>query len=87
MEAKNRLERKTEFLVGRFGDQVKDMTQTWVGNVLNFGFKTMGLRFDGTVGVEDDRVVVNGDLPFAAMMFKGKIESEIRQQLEHILRT
>jgi hypothetical protein len=86
-EAKGRLERKAEFLQSRFGDQVKDMTQSWVGNVLNFGFKTMGMRFDGSVGVEDQRVVVNGDIPFAAMMFKGKIESEVRQHLEQILRT
>lgn len=85
-DAKSRLEKKAEFLEGRFGEQVKDMTQSWVGNVLNFGFKTMGLRFDGTVDVEDNRVVVNGDVPFAAMMFKGKIESEIREQLEHVLR-
>jgi putative polyhydroxyalkanoate system protein len=85
-EAKTRLEKKAEFLLGRFGDQVKDMTQSWDGDILNFGFKTLGMRFDGAVGVEDDRVVVNGDLPFAAMMFKGKIESEIRGQLEHILR-
>lgn len=86
-EAKSRLERKAEFLQSRFGDQVKDMTQSWDGNVLNFGFKTMGMRFDGTVGVEDQRVVVNGDIPFAAMMFKGKIESELRQQLEQTLRS
>jgi hypothetical protein len=85
-EAKSRLERQAEFLQSRFGDQVKDMTQSWVGNILNFGFKTMGMRFDGSVGVEDQRVVVNGDIPFAAVMFKGKIENEIRQQLEKILR-
>jgi putative polyhydroxyalkanoate system protein len=86
-DAKKRLEKKAEFLQGRYGDQVKDMTQTWAGNLLTFGFKTMGMRLDGTVSVEENRVVVNGDLPFAAMMFKGKIESEIREQLEHILRT
>jgi hypothetical protein len=85
-QAKSRLERKAEFLQSRFGDQVKDMSQSWDGNVLSFGFKTMGMRIDGTVGVEEDRVVVNGDLPFAAMMFKGKIENELRQQLEQILR-
>ncbi len=84
--AKSRLEKKAEFLQSRYGDQVKDMTQSWAGNLLAFGFKTMGMRFDGTMGVEDDKIVVNADLPFAAMMFKGKIESEIRSQLEHILR-
>jgi hypothetical protein len=86
-EAKGRLERKAEMLHSQFGDQVKDMAQSWDGNVLNFGFKTMGMRFDGTLGVEDKQVVVNGDLPFAAMMFKGKIESEVRQRLEQILRS
>jgi hypothetical protein len=85
-EAKSRLERMGESLQSRFGEQVKDMSQSWAGNLLSFGFKTMGMRFDGNVGVEDDKVVVNGDIPFTAMMFKGKIESEIRQQLERILR-
>jgi putative polyhydroxyalkanoate system protein len=85
-EAKSRLERMAESLESRYGGQVKDMSQSWVGNLLTFGFKTMGMRFDGNVGVEDNKVVVNGDLPFTAMMFKGKIESEIRQQLERILR-
>jgi hypothetical protein len=85
-EAKGRLERMAESLQSRYGDQVKDMNQSWAGNLLAFGFKTMGMRFDGTVGVEDNKVVLNGDLPFAAMMFKGKIESEIKSQLERLLR-
>ncbi len=85
-EAKRRLEHKAEFLQSQYGDQVKDMTQSWLGNILSFGFKTMGMRFDGTVGVEDDKIVVNGDIPFAAMMFKGKIESELKSQMERILR-
>jgi hypothetical protein len=85
-EAKNRLQKKAEFMQGSYGDQVKDMTQSWDGNTLNFGFKTLGMRFDGNLAVEDNKVVLNGDLPFAAMMFKGKIESEIRQQLERIFR-
>jgi hypothetical protein len=85
-EARNRLERMAESLQSRYGDQVKDMTQSWADNLLAFGFKTMGMRFDGSVGVEESKVVLNGDLPFAAMMFKGKIESEIRSQLERLLR-
>jgi hypothetical protein len=85
-EAKSRLERMAESLQMRYGDQVKDVTQAWADNLLTFGFKTMGMRFDGNVGVEDNRVVVNGDIPFAMMMIKGKIESEIRQQLERLLR-
>jgi hypothetical protein len=85
-EAKGRLERMAESLQMRYGEQIKDVTQSWTDNLLTFGFKTLGMRFDGNVGVEDNRVVVNGDIPFAMMLLKGKIESEIRQQLERLLR-
>lgn len=85
-EAQERLQRFAESLHGRFGDQAKDVTQSWSGNVLSFGFKTFGMRIDGKIGVESDKLVVSGDLPIAATMFKGKIESEIRQQLERLVR-
>lgn len=85
-EAQDRLQRFAESLHGKFGDQAKDITQSWTDNVLSFGFKTLGMRIDGNIGVEPDKLVVNGDLPMAAMMFKGKIESEIREQLERLVR-
>ncbi|QEG36669.1 polyhydroxyalkanoic acid system family protein [Bythopirellula goksoeyrii] len=85
-EAQDRLQRFTESIHGKFGDQAKDVTQSWSDNVLTFGFKTLGMRIDGNIAVEPEKLVVNGDLPMAAMMFKGKIESEIRQQLERLVR-
>jgi hypothetical protein len=85
-EAKSRLERLAESMQGRFGDQVKDLSHAWADNALAFGFKTLGMRFDGTVGIEENKVVIDGNLPIAAMMFRNKIETEIRQQLERILR-
>ena len=85
-EAQDRMQRFAESLHGRFGDQAKDVTQSWTDNVMSFGFKTLGMRIDGQIGVEPDKLVVSGDLPIAAMMFKGKIESEIRQQLERLFR-
>ncbi len=85
-EARDRLQRFAESLHGRFGDQAKDITQEWLGNVLSFGFKTLGMRIEGNIAVEPDKLVVTGDLPISAMMFKGKIESEIRKQLEKLVR-
>lgn len=85
-QARERIQRKGEFLQDKFQGQVKDMTTSWEGNTLSFGFKTMGLRFDGTVDVQDNRVIVAGDLPFAMMMLKGRIESEIREQLQKTLK-
>jgi hypothetical protein len=86
-EAHDRLRRFSESMHAKYGDQVKDMHQTWEDNVLSFGFKTLGVRIDGKIAVEEDKLTVAGDLPFAAMMFKGKIESEIRQQLERLVRS
>ena len=85
-EAKDRLLRFTEALQSKFQDQVGDLEQSWEGNDLAFGFKTFGIKIQGKIGVQDDKLVLDGDLPFSAMMFKGKIESEIRQQLERMVR-
>ena len=84
--AKERLQRFGEMLEQQYQDQVKDMEQTWDGDTLAFGFKTLGVKIQGKLVVEEQRVVVDGELPFAAMMFKGKIESEIQKQIEKILR-
>lgn len=85
-EAKDRLQRFVESLEAKFQDNVSDLQQSWEGENLTFGFKTYGIKIAGTIGVEELRIPVAVDLPFSAMMFKGKIESEIRKQLERLLR-
>jgi hypothetical protein len=45
----------------------------------------MGMSFKGDMIVEDSEVKVNGELPFAAMMFKGKIETAVREQMAKTL--
>ena len=84
-ELKNRLKRFSEVLGDKFKDQIKDFSQSWEGDDLLFSFKTMGLKIGGKLLIHDDKVALDGDLPFAAMMFKGKIESEIKQQLERLV--
>jgi hypothetical protein len=37
------------------------------------------------VTVEPNEVKLHGVLPFAAMMFKGKIEQTVREELEKLL--
>jgi hypothetical protein len=84
-EAKQRLQRFAEALQSKFQDNVNELDQSWNGNTLGFGFKTFGIKVAGQITVEDQRIVVDGELPVTAMMFKGKIESEMRQQLERLL--
>jgi putative polyhydroxyalkanoate system protein len=84
-DARSRLERFAEMLEAKFANQVSDLQQSWEGDTLKFHFKTYGIPLNGGITVADKELNVAGDIPFAAMMFKGKIESEIREQLEKIV--
>jgi putative polyhydroxyalkanoate system protein len=86
-EARSRLERFVDMLQRNFGDQVKDLEQSWEGDTLKFKFKTYGIQLDGGITVGDKDLSVAGELPFAAMMFRGKIESGIREQLEKLVKS
>ncbi|HEX3601210.1 MAG TPA: polyhydroxyalkanoic acid system family protein [Lacipirellulaceae bacterium] len=84
-EARSRLERFIEMLEAKFANQVGDLQQSWDGDTLKFHFKTYGIPLDGGITVADNELNLAGEMPFAAMMFKGKIESEIREQLEKLV--
>lgn len=84
-EARSRLERFIEMIEQKYADKVSELEQSWVGDTLRFHFKTYGIRLDGNISVTDQDLNVTGDLPFAAVMFKGKIESGIRESLERIV--
>ncbi len=85
-EAASRVKSLLEHLRGRFEGQVKDMQQIWTDDdVMQFSFKTAGLVIKGEMDVQPNSVLVHGDLPFAAMLFKGRIESSIKEELEKCL--
>jgi hypothetical protein len=83
--AVERLHTRLEKLKERHGEKIKNLRETWSDNVLDFGFSTFGFTIQGKVTVEDDTVNLDGQIPFAAMMFKGKIEQELRQQMTKLL--
>ena len=85
-EAKSRLERFVESLQAKFQDKVSDLDQGWNGNTLKFGFKTFGIKITGDITARETVLDVNGEIPFSAVMFKGKIESEVREQLGRLMR-
>jgi putative polyhydroxyalkanoate system protein len=85
-EAKSRLERFAESLQAQYGDKVSDLEQTWNGNKLSFGFKTFGIKIAGAIEALEQKLLVTGEIPFTAMMFKGKIESEVKEKLARLMR-
>lgn len=84
-EARHRLERFVEILNTKFEGKVSDLNQSWEGDTLKFSFKTFGIQLKGGITVNQDNLNLDGELPFAAMMFRGKIESDIKEQLERIV--
>jgi putative polyhydroxyalkanoate system protein len=85
-EARERLNRFVDILRAKFQDSVSDLEQNWDGDTLRFSFRTFGIGLKGGVTVGEKQLEVTGDLPFTAMMFRGKIESSIREQLERLMR-
>lgn len=84
-QATERLKGILEKIKERYQGQVSDLHEDWQGNVLNYAFKTFGFNVKGAMHVEPQQVRVEGDLPFAAMMFKGRIEQELKTTLERWL--
>jgi len=84
-EATARLKSFFQKLKERHGDKVSNLEESWDGNCLSYAFSTYGFNIKGDLTVEPGEVKVNGSLPFAAMMFKGKIEQSVRDELEKLL--
>jgi putative polyhydroxyalkanoate system protein len=84
-DARRRLLKFMDGLRERFQDQVSDLQESWEGNRLDYSFRAFRIRIQGNVTVGPDDLTVLCELPFSAMMFKGKIESEIRQQLVRVM--
>lgn len=81
-------------LVG-FADQLRSTIPTEVNNVeeqwdndgnLYFSFTAMGMKIDGSMVTCESQVTVSGKIPFAALPFRGAIESAIRERLQSAFR-
>ena len=86
-EVVQRLKDESTALKSTFGDQVTDYEESWKDHTLTFSFKTFGMAIEGNVSVEPAQVMTTASVPIAAMMFKGMIETRIRDRLEELLKT
>lgn len=67
-------------------DVVSDIEESWddQGN-LNFSFSAMGFRVAGKVVTDNEKVNASGDLPFAAMPFRGALENQLKEKLKEAI--
>ncbi len=61
---------------------ISDVEESWddKGN-LTFAFSALGFKVSGVLATCDKKVSVNGKLPFAALPFRGAIESQISEKI------
>jgi hypothetical protein len=61
--------------------QGDDLELEWEGRKADFSFTSLTFKIKGNVEVDDKQIEVAVDLPFAAMMFKDKVEKAIKKNL------
>ena len=80
--------RVTTFL-DQIQNQYQDMDSSWSGeweeNNLNFELLAMNMKVTGVLEVTEDAVIVGGSIPFAMMMFKGRLEKTMQEELRKLL--
>jgi hypothetical protein len=80
-EALGRLKVFLEKVAERYKDQISKLEGNWVDNVLTFAMTTYGFAISGKLTVDDSAAHIEGQLPFAAFAFKGKIEKTIADEI------
>ena len=83
--AKERLDSFLEKIGEKYKGQIGEMEGGWEGNVLSYSFSTFGIKVSGRMSVAEDTVALDGEIPFSAMMFKGKIANGMKEALEKVL--
>lgn len=84
-EAVRRLKNVVRDLQARFADKIDKVEQSWNGNSATFRFDVMGFSISGTLQVSPDSAQLEGDIPMAALLFKSKIETVIREKMTELL--
>jgi hypothetical protein len=83
--ARQRVDAFLEAVIRDYAQSISDVDGHWTENRLAFRFVTMGLSISGMLVVEESLVAVSGPLPLAAALFRGRIEKQIREELQRLL--
>ena len=66
-------------------DSIDSMEGTWNGNNLTFELTVMGMKVSGTLTVSDDVIEIQGTMPFALSLMRGRMEKTMEQELRKLL--
>jgi len=83
--ARQRVEAFLDTVLRDYAQSISNVDGQWTENQLAFRFVTSGLKISGMLVVEESLVAVSGPLPLAAVLFRGRIEQQIRDELLRLL--
>ncbi len=84
-EALRRIKERIDGAKGAYGDRVSDLREQWNDHELTFAFTAARMKIAGKVTIEPAAVRLTAEVPWAAMLMKGMIERQVRQQLGDLL--
>jgi hypothetical protein len=84
-EAKSRISKLLADTRAQFGNKITDVEEAWTGNTDAFRFRAMGFTIDGQLEVQPAGVRIDINLPWAALPFKSRVESEILKHARALL--
>ena len=66
--------------------QVSEVSEEWDGDGnLLFSFKASGFSVSGKMVTSENQVTVSGDLPFAALPFRGMLETTVADKIREAI--
>jgi hypothetical protein len=74
-------------LRARHADKISHVREDWSAEGGRFALTVMGMPVQGRIVVQAGQARVDGQLPFAAMFFQGRIEQAIREAAAEALAT
>lgn len=72
----------------KYSDKVKTFTTNWNPEHTKMSYSLEIMRFgtEGNITLEDNKVILEGKVPFAAKIFTSKIEDIIRRKLDDLFK-
>jgi hypothetical protein len=86
-EAVRRLKEKFAAAEAEHGHRLSHFERNWQDHCFTFSFRALGMSVSGTVSVEPRRILLDAQIPFAAMLMKRSIEDRLHGELNTLLRS
>jgi hypothetical protein len=77
-----------ESLQKKHKDKISNVYKEWNSSKdnMHFQFNTMGFNISGYIQLKNTELILDGNLPTSAMLFKGKIKKTIESVLDDLFK-